>query len=52
MVSYYSDLDDDLGSYEEAERDLREIRENKRWEESIFNAKVKAEVARQLKNTT
>jgi hypothetical protein len=51
-MSYYSDLDEDLGSYEEAERDLKEIRENKRWEESIFNAKVKAEVKKQLKNTT
>ena len=51
-MSYYSDLDDDLGSYEEAERDLKEIRENKRGEDFIFNEKVKAEVARQLKNTT
>jgi hypothetical protein len=51
-MSYYSDLDDDLGSYEEAERDLDEIRENKKWEEYIFNAKVKAEVKKQLKNTT
>ena len=51
-MSYYSDLDDDLGSYEEAERDLEEIRENERWKESIFNAKVKAEVKKQIKNTT
>jgi hypothetical protein len=51
-MSYYSDLYDDLGSYEEAERDLREIRENKIREDHFFNAKVKAEVARQLKNTT
>ena len=51
-MSYYSDLDDDLGACEEVERDLREIRESKRWEESIFDAKVKSEVKKQLKNST
>lgn len=51
-MSYYSDLDDFLGCDEEVERDLRVIEMEQNRERHSFNAKVKAEVRRQLKNTT
>jgi hypothetical protein len=51
-MSYYTDLDDDLGAAEEAERDCRELDAIERRKAARFNAKVKAEVKKQLKNTT
>jgi hypothetical protein len=49
-MSYYTDLDDDLGSAEEAERDCREWEAENRREKSSFKEAVKAEVKMQLKN--
>ena len=51
-MSYYSDLDDDLGSALEAERDCREYERERKWKQDNFNSKVKAEVTRQLKSST
>jgi hypothetical protein len=50
-MGYYADLDDDLGCAEEAERDCREYEAIDRRKNASFNAKVKAEVNRQLKST-
>ena len=51
-MSYYSDLDDDLGCEQEAREHAQEWEWEQKQKLGIFNAKVKAEVKKQLKNTT
>ena len=52
-MSYYSDLDDDLGADFEAERDLRELGQERRrkqaFKSSSMKFAIKAEVEKQLK---
>ena len=48
-MSYYTDLDNDLGMIEQADEDHREYEYQRRQKQSAFNRAVKAEVARQLK---
>jgi len=47
-VSYYTDLDNDLGAIEEAENDAREYEYEERQRKAAFNRAVKNEVAKQL----
>jgi hypothetical protein len=49
MTSYYTELDDDLGAEEEAERDMIQMRRRHRMERSVFNSAVAREVQKQLK---
>lgn len=48
-MGYYSDLDDDLGAAEEAERDLREREFERRSEAAARKRLIKNEVDKQLK---
>lgn len=48
-MSYYTDLDNDLGAYEEAERDCRELEYERRRKDTARMRTIKNEVAKQLK---
>lgn len=47
-MSYYSDLDNDLGAAEEAEEHYREHEQEQRRKKKSFDAAVAAEVKRQI----
>lgn len=48
-MSYYTDLDNDLGAEEEAERDWRELEYERRRKATARMRTIKNEVANQLK---
>lgn len=50
-MSYYTDLDNDLGAAEEAERDCREWEFEQRRKETSKRRAIRNEVAKQLKKS-